>query len=205
MSAVAGAVLLLAAVVGLAAAHTPNASLSCDGGLHVSLVDYESQFTNTVAISIDGSPISGSPFTFGSNFVHSYSLGDPTKPHTATVDVHAGDDPTGSEGWSVSYELRAAACAEPTPTPTPTPTLTATPTPDPTATPDPTEKPTGEVDAATGRPRTTLPPTATADGSDDGGTLSGLPTVLIALLGIAVAIGLLSPSSNRFRRRSGRQ
>ena len=32
------------------------------------------------------------------------------------------------------------------------------------------------------------------------GTGSGLPTVLIAILGIAVAIGPLSPTSNRSRR-----
>lgn len=95
------------------------------------------------------------------------------------------------------------------PTPTPTPTATATPpvdpTPTPVATPTPTTKPTGGVEAETGTPKTTLPPTATIDGSTDGGTGSGLPIVLIALLGIAVAVGLLSPSSNRSRRRSRRE
>lgn len=102
--------------------------------------------------------------------------------------------------------------AEPTPTPTPEPTPTPTPTPtdaQPTPTdaqPTPTdsvETPTGEVKGETGKPRTTLPPTDTIDGS--GGTGSGLPIVLIALLGIAVVIGLLSPTSNRSRRRSGRE
>ena len=41
----------------------------------------------------------------------------------------------------------------------------------------------------------TLPPTATVDGSGDGGTGSSLPIILIALLGIALTIGLLSPAS----------
>jgi hypothetical protein len=94
---------------------------------------------------------------------------------------------------------------KPDPTPTPTPTPTATPPSEPTATPTPTTKPTGGVEAETGTPKTTLPPTATIDGSTDGGTGSGLPIVLIALLGIAVAVGLLSPSSNRSRRRSRRE
>ena len=83
--------------------------------------------------------------------------------------------------------------------PTPTPEL-------PTATPNlPTPvAPSGAVEAATGKPKTTLPPTDTIDGSGTGGTGSGLPIILIALLGTAVAIGLLSPTSNRSRRRNRR-
>ncbi len=95
-----------------------------------------------------------------------------------------------------------APTATPTDAPTSTPTTEQTPTP--VATPTPTEKPTGGVEAQTGTPRTTLPPTATIDGSD-GGTGSGLPIILIALLGIAVTIGLLSPTSNRSRRRARRE
>jgi hypothetical protein len=111
-------------------------------------------------------------------------------------------------------------CVEPTPTPTPTDTPTdPTPTPTPTDTPtDPTptptevtpptdtpEEPTGEVEGQTGTPQTTLPPTATIDGSNDGGAGSALPIILIALLGIAVTIGLLSPKSNRAPRRIRRE
>ncbi len=51
----------------------------------------------------------------------------------------------------------------------------------------------------------TLPPTSTVDGSGDGGTGSSLPIILIALLGIALTIGLLSPASDRSRRRSRRE
>jgi uncharacterized repeat protein (TIGR01451 family) len=105
--------------------------------------------------------------------------------------------------------------AEPTPTPTPTPTDAPTPTPTPTATatlpteptptPTATAKPTGGVEAETGTPKVTLPPTSTVDGTGDGGTGSSLPIILIALLGIAMAIGLLSPASSRSRRRSHRE
>ncbi|MEA2537370.1 MAG: hypothetical protein QOF11_1604, partial [Chloroflexota bacterium] len=75
--------------------------------------------------------------------------------------------------------------------------------PGPTPT-DSVRSPSGEVKGATGKPRTTLPPTDTLDGSD-GGPGSGLTIVLLALLGIAVAIGLLSPTSNRSRRRNHRE
>lgn len=96
--------------------------------------------------------------------------------------------------------------ADPTPTPTPTPTATATSPAEPTpTTTEPTATPTGEVEAQTSKPKTTLPPTATIDGSSSGGTGSALPIILIALLGIAVAIGLLSPASNRSRRRIRRE
>jgi uncharacterized repeat protein (TIGR01451 family) len=91
------------------------------------------------------------------------------------------------------------------PTPTPTPTATATSPTEPTPTATATTKPTGAVEAETGTPKVTLPPTATVDGSGDGGTGSSLPIILIALLGIALTIGLLSPASDRSRRRSHRE
>lgn len=97
--------------------------------------------------------------------------------------------------------------ADPTPTPKPTPTEVAPTDGQPTPTeavPTPTQ-PSGSVLAETGKPKVTLPPTDTIDGSGTGGTGSGLPIILIALLGIAVAIGLLSPTSNRSRRRNPRE
>jgi hypothetical protein len=103
-------------------------------------------------------------------------------------------------------------CEKPTPTPTPTdePTPTPTPTATPTDGPTPTateavSTPTGEVLSETSKPKTTLPPTSTIDGPGDGGTGSALPIILIALLGIAVAIGLLSPASKRSHRRIRRE
>ncbi len=123
-----------------------------------------------------------------------------TKVTASTTDVGTA---TGHDGNTEVKDTSQAHVdvADPTPSPTPTatseqPTLTV-----PTATPAP---PSGEVEAATGKPKTTLPPTDTIDGSNSGGTGSGLPIILIALLGIAVAIGLLSPTSNRSRRRNPR-
>ncbi len=131
-----------------------------------------------------------------------------TKVTESTTDVGTA---TGHDGNTEVKDTSQAHVdvADPTPTPTPTEAPTPTPTdaqPTPTdAQPTPTEKPSGAVKGETSKPKTTLPPTDTIDGSGTGGTGSGLPIVLIALLGIAVAIGLLSPTSNRSRRRNPRE
>jgi len=139
---------------------------------------------------------------------------------TATIATPTTDTATavGFDGNTQVHDSSQAHVDVAAPTPTPVPTATPTeaptatptdaPTDNPTSTPDatapPTEQPTGGVEAQTGTPKTTLPPTATIDGSD-GGTGSALPIILIALLGIAVTLGLLSPSSNRSRRRARRE
>src|SRR5262245_3666691 len=66
-------------------AHTPSASLTCQDGLKVILSSYNTGGTNTVAVSIDGSPVAGSPFTFGSSFNQTFPVSPPTSAHTATV------------------------------------------------------------------------------------------------------------------------
>ena len=202
-------------------AHTPKASLTCADGLKVNLTAYNTNGTNTVAISIDGSPVSGSPFTFSSSFIHTYAVDPPTEAHTATVAVTAWDDPSGSKGWTKTFNLSIDACVEPTPTPTPVPTPTstpvptptptpeptATPTPEPTATPTPppteratptpTPAPTGEVDVATGTPkataRATLPATDTFDGTGGSGG-DGWRLILLAMAGVLAAALLLTPA-----------
>ena len=118
---------------------------------------------------------------------------------------------TGSGGGQTVTDTSQAHVdvADPTPTPEPTPTpVEPTPTPvDPTPTeaPQTTPSPKGSVLSETGKPKTTLPPTSTIDGSNDGGSGSALPLILIALLGIAVTIGLLSPASSRSRKRIRRE
>lgn len=152
----------------------------------------------------------------GFSFTDTYAAGSAA---TVTVKVQALEDwgngaaPGDPRQTTVT---KSQNCVEPTPTPTDTPT-DPTPTPTPTDTPiDPTptevtpptdtpEEPTGEVEGQTGTPQTTLPPTATIDGSNDGGAGSALPIILVALLGIAVTIGLLSPKSNRAPRRIRRE
>jgi outer membrane biosynthesis protein TonB len=129
-------------------AHNARASLTCEGGLDVFVDDYYPNGTNTIAISIDGVPIDGSPFTFGITFAKTVTGLAPTEPHTALIVISAWDDPTGAKGWSQTIELSIVACVEPTPTPTatatqaPTPTPTEAPTPTPTATPTQAPTPT---------------------------------------------------------------
>ena len=154
----------------------------------------------------------------GYSFSDTYDAGDAS---SVVVKVQAqanwanGTEPGDSRQATANAPTN---CVEPTPTPTPTATPTEAPTPtptptskvDPTPTPtatatEPVSTPTGEVEAQTSRPKTTPPPTSTIDGSGDGGTGSALPIILIALLGIAVAIGLLSPASNRSHRRIRRE
>ena len=135
---------LLLVTAGIASAHNPNASLSCNNGspvLNINLTQYQSAYTNTVSASIDGTSVLATT-TFGSSFSTSIAAGSPYVAHTAQVIVKAGDDPTGSKGWSRTINLSSEACLAPTPTPKPTPTPVPTPTPTPVPTPTPTPVPT---------------------------------------------------------------
>jgi hypothetical protein len=137
LPAIAGLLLMTA---GIASAHNPNASLSCNDGnpvLNISLTNYQASFTNTVSATIDGTSVLATT-TFGTTYSHSFSAGSPFVAHTAQVIVLAGDDPTGSKGYSRTINLSSEACLAPTPTPKPTPTPTPVPTPTPTAVPTPT-------------------------------------------------------------------
>ncbi len=134
---------LLLVTAGVASAHNPNASLSCNNGspvLNINLTQYQSAYTNTVSASIDGTSVLATT-TFGSSFSTSIAAGSPYVAHTAQVIVKAGDDPTGSKGWSRTINLSSEACLAPTPTPKPTPTPTPVPTPTPTPVPTPTPTP----------------------------------------------------------------
>ncbi len=139
---------LLLVTAGVVSAHNPNASLSCNNGspvLNINLTQYQSAYTNTVSASIDGTSVLATT-TFGSSFSTSIAAGSPYVAHTAQVIVKAGDDPTGSKGWSRTINLSSEACLAPTPTPkstpTPTPSPVPTPTPTPVATPTATPVPT---------------------------------------------------------------
>jgi hypothetical protein len=95
--------------------------------------------------------------------------------------------------------------APPTETPPPTapPTETPPPTAPPTETPPPTGEveptpvePTGEVEAATGTPRTTLPPTDTVGGEQQQGN-GTWRMLLIVMAGLLSGILALSPKRAR--------
>ena len=109
----AAALMLPTTVLG----HTPSVSLTCQSGLVVNLTAYNSGGSNSVAISIDGSAVSGSPFSFGGSYSHTFAVNPPTVGHSATVAVTAWDDPTGSKGWTKTFNLSIGACQQPTPAP----------------------------------------------------------------------------------------
>jgi hypothetical protein len=227
LPAIAG---LLVATAGIATAHNPNASLSCNNGspvLNISLTLYQASFTNTVAATVDGATVLPTT-TFGASYSGSFSAGSPYIAHTAQVVIKAGDDPTGSKGFSRTINLSSAACLAPTPTPKPTPTPTPTPTPAPTPTPTPTATPTptptpaptptptgsvlpsesaspspsGGVEAATATPRATPPSTGTIDQASSGGPGGSIGFVVALLAAIALVVGF-APIRNR-RQPSGR-
>ena len=166
MSLAAGLVLfalLLPAAAGLASAHTPSASLTCNTAgnsvLQVDLTSYISGYTNKVWVTIDGvNDATYYNYSFGTTFHHTWNLSPATAAHSAKVVVLAGDDLSNAHGYSPTYNLSHPACQQPTPTPTPT--HTPTPTPTPTHTPTPTPTPTA-TPTATHTPTPTPTPTAT--------------------------------------------
>jgi hypothetical protein len=92
-------------------------------------------------------------------------------------------------------------CGEaPTLTPTPTPTepvITPTPTPtEPVITPTPTASPSASVEAATGTPRTTPPPTDARAATMPSSPAWSLVLILIATV-MAVSLVVTSPRSRR--------
>ena len=73
---------------------------------------------------------------------------------------------------------------------------TATPTQDPTQAPTqaPTTAPGGGVEAETGTPNVTLPPTDTISDSSSGSAGSGLQLALLGMAGLLAAVLLLTPA-----------
>ncbi len=185
---VVGGLLLVSA--GLASAHVPSASLSCNDGSPVLTIDltlYEPAFTNTVSASIDDASVLDTT-TFLTTYSATIEAGSPYVGHTAEVVVKAGDDPTGSEGWSKVIDLSMGPCLDPTPTPTPT--GSALPTDQPSASPS------GGVEAATATPRVTPPSTSTVDQTPTAGPGAGLGMLLALLAAIALVVGF-SPIRRR--------
>ena len=99
---------------GSASAHNPSASMACQGEqdpqpiLQVDLAQYNG--TNHVTITIDGVAPPVVDQDFGNAYAITLDAGGPFKAHTAQVVVTAHDDPTGSKGWTVTYDLSAPAC-----------------------------------------------------------------------------------------------
>ncbi len=191
LAGVAAAVLLLVSATS-AFAHTPKVSLTCDAGLKVELKYYSTQDgkTNSVAVAIDDAAVDGSPFTFGSTFTRTWGGLDPYASHTATVAIMAWDDPTGSKGWTKTYTLDLEACKEPSAPPS-TPPSNPPPPPPPSNPPSnpPSASPSSSVEAVTGTPRITPPPTdAGVTGSDPGIGFGVIVFGLAAAIALVVAV-----------------
>ena len=239
----AGGLLALSAALitipGIASAHTPQVSLSCSRQgapeLNIDLSNYSSPPSgkhNTVSASIDGVTVLATT-NFSTSYSHTFGAGSPYVSHTAHVAVYAWDDPTGSHGWSKTFDPTTDNCQKPTPGPTPTPSPSPTPTPTPTEPPTPTPYETFQGETAT--PTMTIDPCATGAAPDlltapttdpcatpfesfqgetsvptppptstDGGTSSQSSTPLFALL-ICLAFGGLGLAAVQAQRRSIRR
>src|SRR5919198_286758 len=148
--------------------------------------------------SVDMSGLSGS----GTLTIH-LSVSHPFQLSGGGVLGVIADDKDGTSAWTTKTNSIncGEALATPTPTPTeaPTPTPTEAPTPTPTATAPaatPTPTPTGGVEAATGTPRVTLPPTDTLGGGQQGGS-SSWRMILIVMAGVLAGILTLTPKKAR--------
>ena len=106
---------------------------------------------------------------------------------------------SGSQGYGF-YFVYGGDCQEASATPS------EQPSEQPSATPSeqPSETPTGTVDAATGTPTITLPPTSTIDGAGPTSGDGGLPIALFGLIGLTALIALVTPTRAKARRRIDR-
>jgi hypothetical protein len=145
----------------------------------------------------------------------------PTPAPTATPTPAPTATPTAAPTATPTAAPTATPTAAPTATPTPAPTATpvpdatATPTPGPTATPVPEATatpvpeatatpvpPAGGVGGITGtpKPRTTLPPTDTVNGTSPSAPVSqGWRLILLAMAGLLGAALVLTPAQARAR------
>ncbi|MDQ3788333.1 MAG: LPXTG cell wall anchor domain-containing protein [Actinomycetota bacterium] len=113
--------------VGTAAAHTNRSHAKCEGDtttLTVDLTAYNPGKTNTVKIT-DGDKVLDENTDFGDKYQEVFEVPGDVK-HVFTIEVKAGDDVKGHEGWSFTKEYTVEACVEQTTPPTETTTTTTT-------------------------------------------------------------------------------
>ena len=127
----------------------------------------------------------------------------PTVAPTPTPTVEPTPTPTVEPTPTPTVEPTPTPTVAPTPTPTvePTPTPTVAPTPTPTVEPTPTATPSGSVEAVTGTPEITPPPTDSLT-SASGSPNNSWRLLLLGMAGILAGILLLMPAEpERTRRR----
>ena len=186
--AVAG---LLPLSAGIVQAHDLAVTFSCSDAdlsvpvLTIDLTEFDPTFTNTVTASIDGTTVLATT-TFPDAYTGTFPGGSPTASHTAIVAVTASDDPTGSQGFTKTFNLSVDPCQTvPSSAPSSAPS-----TPPSTA---PSSAPSGGVEAATATP----PATATVDSSAPTGTSSGFGFLMILFAVVALVVGFAPVGSRR--------
>jgi hypothetical protein len=191
---------LLPLSAGIVQAHGLAASFACNDAnpsvpvLSVDMTDFSTGVVNSIMVTIDGTVVLPTT-TFTTNYSNTFPGGNPTAAHVAVVTVLAGDDPTGSLGFSKTFNLSVDACQD------------ASPTPPTTA---PSSSPSGGVLAATSRPHPTVPATSTTDQGTGSSPTSSIGFLLILFAVVVLVVGFaplptkrrtVSPSVRRRRRR----
>lgn len=94
-----------------ASAHTPRVSHDCEE-LSVTLTNYNPHETNTVMVTIDDEVVL-QPTAFVTSYSNTFAFGDSTLPHSYVVEVFAGDDEDGDEGWTKTFSGTSTPCEAP--------------------------------------------------------------------------------------------
>ncbi len=171
--------------VGTAAAHTNRSHAECEGDtttLTVDLTAYNPEKTNTVKIT-DGDKVLDENTNFGGKYQEVFEVPGDVK-HVFTIDVKAGDDPKGHEGWSFTKEYTVEACVEQTTTP-PTETTTTTTPPVETTTESPVPT------SSEAPPAPTTPPTTTTTEQEEVLAETGASVALpLGIAGVLIVGGV---------------
>ncbi|MFE0458965.1 LAETG motif-containing sortase-dependent surface protein [Kitasatospora sp. NPDC058965] len=193
----AGATVLAVVGVGVlsgtAWAHKQAVTSTCTSAT-VDLTDYNGDVTNTVTVIIDGKTLVDKQ-TFGTTFKQTFQVAAHDKPLTGEVDVLAGDDLKGHNGWTGTWPITIPVCPPPpSPSPSPTPTKpapspTPTPTPTPTTAP-PTVKPTSKAPS----PSPTGPQLASTGGGSNAGLIAGIGVGVLVVGGGLVFVSRRRPN-----------
>ena len=127
----------------------------------------------------------------------------PTPTPSSSPTPSPSPSPTPSTSPSASPSVSPSPSPSPTPSASPSASASASLGPSPSGPPTPTVTPTGSsgsVEGATATPRSTAPETATLAGADQDGLATGLPVLLLLLVGINAALALILRTD-----RAGRQ
>jgi hypothetical protein len=179
-----------------ASAHVHSDTAGCYNNSAVFKVDlenYNGGKTNTVTITDQGTTIVNAE-TFKTSYVKTFTDADATVAHTFTISVVAGDDKTGSQGFTFKDTQTSPVCETPPPPP-PTTTTTTPPPPSSTTTAPPTttsSSTTPPPATTTAPPTTTTAVVAAATTTPGSGSLpfTGVNTALpLGIAGLLVVAG----------------